>query len=96
MTRSFEPGDLVASHEVVREVGEIDRDPRREQWILRLRVERRQLGPGDVERLDVREAARTEDPALEGLPSHRQRRQEALGLGARERRHGLLADGRHT
>ena len=87
---------LLAADEVVGELKQIDRDARLEQRILDLREDLVQLGPSEIERLEVLEAPRTQHAALERLTSARKQRKEPLGVGARERRKRLLSQGRHT
>jgi hypothetical protein len=86
-----EADGVLAAHQVIGEVEQIDRDAREKQRILHERQHRVQLRPSQVERLEVLEAARAEHTALQRLTACRQLRKEALGVDARERRERLLA-----
>ena len=80
---------LLAPHQVVGEVEKVDRDARLKERVFDLRQDLVQLGPGQVKRLEVLEAAGPQHSPLE-------QGKEPLGVGARERRKGLLPQGRHA
>src|SRR5205814_9821963 len=82
---------LLAANEVIGELEEIDRDARLEQRILYLRKDFVQLGPRQIEGLEVFETASAQDPPLERLTSARELRKEPFGVGTRERRERLVS-----
>ena len=81
--------------EVVGKVEEIDGDPRFEQRIADLRKDLVELGPGEVEGLEILQTAGAEHAALEALAAARKARKEALRVRARKRRQGLLPQRAH-
>jgi len=87
---------LVAADEVIRELEKIDRDPRLEQRLLDQGKDFIELGPREIERLEVLEASCAKDSPLERLTSARELRKETFGVGTRERRKRLVSQGRHT
>ena len=91
-----EPRSLVAPHEVVRELEKVDRDPRLEERLFDQWKDFVQLGPRKIERLEVLEAACAKDPPLERLTSAREQGKETFRVGTRERRNGLVPQGRHA
>ena len=91
-----EPRCFVAPHEVVRELEQVDRDPRLEERLFDQWKDFVQLGPRKIERLEVLEAACAEDPPLERLTSAREQGKETFRVGTRERRKGLVPQGRHA
>ena len=70
---------------------QIHGDACQQQGVLHQRQHRGQLGPREVERLEVLEASRPKHAALQRLATRRQLGKEALGVDARERRERLLA-----
>ena len=75
---------------------QIDRDAGKKQRIFHQRQHRVQLRPREVERLEVLEASRAKDAALQRLATGRELGKEAFGVDARERRERLLPRGRHA
>jgi len=73
------------------EVEQIDRDAGLEQRVFHQRQHRIQLGPREIERLEVLEAPRAEHPALERLPTRRQLGKKTLRVDARQRSQRGLA-----
>ncbi len=92
----LQPVRLLAPHEVVREMQEIDGDARVQRGILHQRQDRVELGPREVERLEVLQTARAQHAALERLASAGELWKKSLGIGAREWRERLLAQGGHA
>ena len=91
-----EPDGVLAAHEVIGEVQQIDRDAGRQKWIFHQRKHRVQLGPREIERLEVFEAARPQHAAFERLSPRRELWKEALGVDPGERRERLLARSAHA
>ena len=75
---------------------QIHGDAGRQQVILHERQHRVQLGPREIERLEVLEAARSKHAALERLSTRRELREEPLGIDAGEGRERLLARSGHA
>ena len=90
------PLEVLAPDKVIGEMHEVDSDARLHERVLHQRQDRGELGPRDVERLEVLETSRPQEATLERLSSSGQLRQEAFGVGARERREGLPSDVLHN
>src|SRR5206468_1012850 len=73
-----------------------DRDAGRQKWIFHQRKHRVQLGPREIERLEVFETARPQHAAFERLSPRRELWKEALGVDPGERRERLLARSGHA
>ena len=86
---------VLAPDQVIGEVEQVDRDARLHERVPDVRVHVRQLGPREIERLEVLEAARAQDAPLDALPAAREVGQQSLGVATGERGQSLLADGRH-
>src|SRR5437868_11084863 len=84
------------AHEVIGEMEQIDGDARLEQRIADVREDLVQLGPREIERLEVLEAPRAAHATLDALPATGEAREKPLGVGARERRERLLAERGHA
>src|SRR5690348_4987121 len=73
---------------------QVDGDARAEHRIFDHAHQLGELGPRDVERLHVLEAAGTQHALLDALPADREQRQEALRIASRQRRDRLIARAR--
>ena len=84
-----------SADQVIGEMEQVHGDARLQPWVAKERKHLAQLGPGEVERLEVLETARAKHTALEALPSAGESGEKPLGVDARQRREYLLVNGRH-
>ncbi len=70
---------------------QVDRDASHEQRVLDERQHRIELGPCEIERLEVLQASRAKHTALQGLATRRELWKETLGVDARQRSERGLA-----
>ena len=82
---------VLAADQVIGEMEQIDRDAGEKQRIFHQRQHRTQLRPREIEGLEVLEASRAKDAALQRLATGGELWKQAFGVDARQRREGQLA-----